>query len=563
MSRSRVAFALAAATLLASCGQHNTNRSARVPTSPAVWFDSVQPRAVDNATLANLARQAWQALHGSATSAPGPLSPRKRGDEGPTLLFLSLSNGTAPATVVLGAGKTTRAALASAVALAKRPTGPRYLELDVVTSVAPLRRNYRIVRGLDGVAGDRQSRRAILPGVFTLASGRERNTMRKHSPFRFRTASVFYDGKIAVPLFRGHPRRRPLTGARVLAAARAGGDYLVRMRHPNGRFIYDYDAGRDAADDDYNLVRHAGTVYAMLQLYRVSHDATLLAAAEAAIDYLLGFIKPYRAGTLVLRSGDHIKLGGVALAAVALTEHVRATGDKRHLKTAQGLCKYIAWSQGKHGRVAHKREFDSGEVDSFRSQYYPGEAMLALLRVHAIDGAPHWVDTAANLARYLITVRDSGKATADLTHDHWLLYALNELYRVRKQPMYLRHAARIVEAIVAAQNTGGKTVDHLGSYYDPPRSTPTATRSEGLLAAHALISEFGDEQLAGRIRRAVKRGVGFQLQTQITRERAMYLRDPRRSLGGFTRSLGRFDVRIDYVQHNISALILLYQLLSP
>lgn len=43
----------------------------------------------------------------------------------------------------------------------------------------------------------------------------------------------------------------------------------------------------------------------------------------------------------------------------------------------------------------------------------------------------------------------------------------------------------------------------------------------------------------------------------------MYLRKPRRSLGGFTRSLTNFEVRIDYVQHNISALVLLHQLLTP
>jgi len=278
---------------------------------------------------------------------------------------------------------------------------------------------------------------------------------------------------------------------------------------------------------------------------------------------MMQFIVPYRDGSLVLRSDEFIKLGGVALAAVALAEHVRATGSKRYLPAAQRLCKYIVWSQQQNGSVVHKREFDSAKALDFRSQYYPGEAMLALMRTYALDHDKRWLNAAARIARYLIDVRDAGKMTSELIHDHWLLYALNELYRARKDPAYLAHAARVVESILAAQRAGGEPADYAGSYYDPPRSTPTATRSEGLLAAHALISEFGDEQLAERIRRAVKRGVGFQLQTQITRERAMYLRAPRRCLGGFTRGLSRFEVRIDYVQHNISALILLHQLLSP
>ena len=40
----------------------------------------------------------------------------------------------------------------------------------------------------------------------------------------------------------------------------------------------------------------------------------------------------------------------------------------------------------------------------------------------------------------------------------------------------------------------------------------------------------------------------------------MYLNDPQRSLGGFRRSLTNFEIRIDYVQHNISALVALYRI---
>jgi hypothetical protein len=151
---------------------------------------------------------------------------------------------------------------------------------------------------------------------------------------------------------------------------------------------------------------------------------------------------------------------------------------------------------------------------------------------------------------------------AELTHDHWLLYALNELYRHRPELLYLDQAMRIAGAISMAQNRQPAFPDYLGSYYNPPRSTPTATRSEGLLAAYRLARDFGLEREARSILETVRLNIGFQLATQVLPERALYLRDPERCLGGFTRSLTNFEIRIDYVQHNISALVALYRLLE-
>ncbi len=42
----------------------------------------------------------------------------------------------------------------------------------------------------------------------------------------------------------------------------------------------------------------------------------------------------------------------------------------------------------------------------------------------------------------------------------------------------------------------------------------------------------------------------------------MYLRDPRRALGGFHRSLTNYEIRIDYVQHNISAILGLMRIMA-
>ena len=121
---------------------------------------------------------------------------------------------------------------------------------------------------------------------------------------------------------------------------------------------------------------------------------------------------------------------------------------------------------------------------------------------------------------------------------------------------------RIAETIIQHQNRDPHYPDWFGSYYRPPRSTPTATRSEGLYAAYLLARDFGQPEQAARIREAVQHGVAFQLQTQFRPESALYVKDPQRRLGGFRHSLINFEIRIDYVQHNISSLLGLHQILD-
>ena len=68
----------------------------------------------------------------------------------------------------------------------------------------------------------------------------------------------------------------------------------------------------------------------------------------------------------------------------------------------------------------------------------------------------------------------------------------------------------------------------------------------------------GERQEAIRILDTLQLGVRFQLQTQFRPESVMYLDNPQRAMGGFHASLTDYEIRNDYVQHNISALLAFY-----
>ena len=55
--------------------------------------------------------------------------------------------------------------------------------------------------------------------------------------------------------------------------------------------------------------------------------------------------------------------------------------------------------------------------------------------------------------------------------------------------------------------------------------------------------------------KAIERGIGFLLRSQVGPETALYCAAPQKSLGAIRESLHSPLVRIDYVQHAISALI--------
>ncbi len=572
-----------------------------------VWLDR-EPRAEGDSWFRNAVGEqppddevravaAWlgaRVLRGVVAEPPILTAPRER------VVFVTLSDGEGPPEVALAKGDMVVAA-ERAVALAEaRRAGRqwRWLKLDVVVEVGePVavgdRASLEFERGLDGLAFDAIPGLAFLPeevlvrtlvnsdselrarniGRYLTATGSELagvfDRLRRRgdtSVRRFRTRSFFVEEGRLVSLYRGHRELTRATAEELLRAARSAGDYLRRAVTESGLFVYAYLPKTDDEKDDYNMLRHAGTAYAMYESLAADPDPQLLAAAELATDFLRRQVVECGIGmetASCVEEDGYVKLGGNALAILALAQRAATTPDPTALPLMQRLARWMTASQRESGEFSiHKQHLATGTIDDFISQYYPGEALFALTRLHELDRDPKWLDSAERGAEYLIVERDADLSDDELSHDHWLLYALNELHRLRPRELYLEHALRLARVIADSQNRDAAFPDWRGSYYRPPRSTPTATRSEGLSAAYDLATRAGRTREATEILEAVRLGVEFQLQLQFRPESALYLPNPPRALGGFPRSLTNFEIRIDYVQHNLSSLLALGRILG-
>ena len=343
------------------------------------------------------------------------------------------------------------------------------------------------------------------------------------------------------------------------------GSYLTHMTNDEGMITYEYDPFTNISSfENYNILRHSGTIYAMMQTFNETKDPLLLQAAQRAISFLIKQIKPFNESYCIVYN-DEVKLGGTALAVIALVEYTIVTGDQKYLSTMNKLADYLLLSQKSSGEFISKRYYSTGEISDFVSGYYPGEALLALCRLYSLTQDTKLLDSAVSAAQYLILNRDVDLSIDQLNHDHWLLMALNDLYRLKQDQIYLDHAKKISLAILGFQRNEydrfSENESWIGSYYTPPRSTPTATRSEGLIASYHLFNDFSENQtFLNSIAYAINLSINFQLQMQYTNETANNLNHSTRGIGGFKASFTDNTIRNDYVQHNICAIIGFYHL---
>ena len=532
------------------------------------------------------------------TDAPDSL----RRDPLPRVVFISASDGHHRARVAMGAGRgivqACRKAVSHIAASFRSGPRPRWLKIDVVQGVHPMDpvgndRSRVLSPGIEGMAFGRECGAALLPEE-TLARGLvsgkgeirpEQVAGYLDSPskpdgscggppqgtgvvpeYRFTTLSLFTDGKTTLPLYRGHRLFEGLSKEGLLQDAQMAEKYLTRAVDDEGRFVYLYRPVTDDVPKKYNILRHGGTSYAMLELYETTGDKRTLDAARRALRYIAGSTKtcPGQGGDMscVVENG-HVKLGGNALAAVALAKYCEVTGDRDYVPLILSLVRWIRATQKENGEFTiHKQRHSDGVVTDFVSRYYPGEALLALVRTHQLDPENDaWLDAAERSAKVLVREQENVTPSV-LSGAHWMLYALKDLYRLRPDPKYLEHAFRLADVLVATQNRETAYPDWEGGYFRPPRNTATAVRTEALCSAHSLARDFNDPKRTAAYLAAVEKGVSYQLQTQCRPETAMYFDDPGRCLGGFHAGLTDFDIRIDQIQHNISGILALYRIMN-
>jgi len=373
-----------------------------------------------------------------------------------------------------------------------------------------------------------------------------------------------------IALFRAMPPHpTTITPDALLAAVRAGADYIARTVDAQGAFTYLYDPVLDQKERGYGMIRHAGAIYALMEAYGELRVIEWQRKAALAIGYLKKQLKTSPDGSYLSDNADEEqqKVGGAGLALVALVKYAQATGDLGDLPTMRELARLIVHQQYGDGHFRENadvmREDEAARAKKLKKEvsYFAGEAALGLVRLYAIDPDDRWLAAARKAGDYLVQVRDAHDDLKHQIHDHWLSYALHDLYVLTKEPSYAKHAQKIADAIFLGERTPETAPypDYVGAFYDQGETTPTSTRLEALASTFQLDRFMGVDET--KIRAVSIELACFMFGQQLDAESAYFVKDPSRAMGGVRESLLNSDVRIDYPQHAMSAWLRVARLL--
>ena len=329
--------------------------------------------------------------------------------------------------------------------------------------------------------------------------------------------------------------------------------YLDRHLSPSGRFDYIYDGASDRRSEEYNLVRHAGT---MMILSRIAgtrfDDGSVARAVDRAISYMNRFVGEIESDgcrrSCVIEEDGVAKLGATALMLLALIYKVErsAVKDAADLRLVNNLAHHLTWQQAEDGRFVSKYEFATQRGIESWSPYFPGEATLALCCAYRVTGNALFLERAGRGARYLLR-EQRGPASADPPPvNHWLMMSLDVLHSIDGDSTWVDHLRDLASSMLRDPVEGRpRSWLRIGS------TCEIATRVEGLVAAAMVERRVGERGRVKVLLKEIFSGIARCLERQVGRRTS---RLHPGAEGGFVQtSLSQNLIRIDYVQHVLAA----------
>jgi AMMECR1 domain-containing protein/orotate phosphoribosyltransferase len=343
------------------------------------------------------------------------------------------------------------------------------------------------------------------------------------------------------------PESRTLEGLLTRFAA-LHSQYLIRHQTNDGTLYLRYEPFQNSLYEGADAPRTAHGAWVLARARKAFGGRELSAASDKIIDRLLSTIVSDEQGCWLEMNEGEPSVAEVSFLLLALLE---LPPDDARRSTIPNLAATLWSSIDSHGRInTHRPPVASPEAFQ---DYSPGQVLLAL------GTAAVAVQTEIDedrLRRTFHFYRHRFRYQRHFGQVSWLMQAFAQWWRVTEDSSMAEFVFEIGDWILGYQQekTGGFINDHQP---DAPGYT-TALYLEGVASALKLARSINDAEQHRRYLDAVAHGYRFLDRLIIQPRDACVLPNPAMAIGGLRQSIHRSEVRVDFVQHSLSAILELY-----
>jgi AMMECR1 domain-containing protein len=337
-------------------------------------------------------------------------------------------------------------------------------------------------------------------------------------------------------------------------------DYLLeRIKLANDWFLnninketktvqYKYYPSKDKYSDSNNHVRQLGSLWSLTaarDFLDVSSSDELI---KNSLDKYLNY-KICSTDYCYLEIDGDSKLAYNAFLILSLTNAPKYPESE---KLAKQFAEGILNLQQKDG--SYRTYFNSDKNTG--TDYYPGEAMLALMQLYKKTNENKYLDSVNKAFPYYKKYWRDKKNTAFVPW-HSQAYAL--LYEETKNNELAEFIFEMSDWLIENyQIQNSEYTDLIGGFPKIRPRNSTSSYLEGIIDAYKISKLTNDKEHQEKYSDSIKSAIHFVLLTQYTGDNTFYVSNQKRAVGGFRHSLTSNTQRNDYTQHAIHALIKAY-----
>jgi hypothetical protein len=331
--------------------------------------------------------------------------------------------------------------------------------------------------------------------------------------------------------------------------------WFMSNQDSEGALPYKYWPSSGIYSDADNPIRRFMASVAFNRMASALDRQDMKVAARKNLDYNLRRFYRFENGNGIIAWQKSVKLGSLALAALAILESPFARSWNEELAQLRRTINTLWQPSGAFKTFLHPIDRNDNQ------NFYPGEALLFWATSLQKNRDEVLLSQAIKSFHYY---RSHFRKNSNPAFVPWHSQAALILFKLTGNVEIRDFIFEMNDWLLQHQQWGGSVdLDHWGRFYSPgtpeygpPHASATGVYLEGLVDAFALSREVGDTRRATSYRQTIERGIRSLAQLQYHDDLdAYYVSQKERVIGAIRTESYNNEIRIDNLQHGLMALL--------